>query len=348
MSFDTNPPRIAIYGVGQYGAMIARLAAAKGWPIVAAFNRSGPKVGQDLGRVAGLSRDLGIVVQDCEAGDYDRLDADIGVVTHRDLLRANMDAYRRLMNAGLNIACHGVQSYLPHSNDPDAAREIEALALRNGVTFTGCGIWDMSRIWSGILTAGPCTDLQSIHISSLTDPQGQANSLQQIKQYCISDTVETFHAKGIDQNAAALAKKTIPEMVLRALGYTIIESTATIEPVVYDVPVKTWYVPEGEFEAGLCVGVRFLCKTTTEEGVIGTGRVEQRMFLPGDVEHMYWEVEGTPRNRTRVERLDSAHATAGCLFNRIPDIIAARPGIVPVYELGPLRSTAKRWRSVSA
>jgi hypothetical protein len=67
------------------------------------------------------------------------------------------------------------------------------------------------------------------------------------------------------------------------------------------------------------------------------------MFLPGDVEHMFWDVEGTPRNRTRVERLDSAHATAGNLFNRIPDVIAARPGIVPVYEMGPLKTSAVRW-----
>lgn len=341
-------PRIVIYGVGQYGAMIARLAADRGWPIVAAFNRAGPKVGQDLGRAAGLGRDLGVVVQDCETGDYRGLDADVGVVTHRDLLSANMDAYRRLMNAGLNIACHGVQSYLPQSNDPAAAAEIEALAQGNGVTFTGCGIWDMSRIWSGILTAGPCTDLKSIHISSLTDPQGQANSLQQIKQYCISDTVETFYAKGIDRNAAALAKKTIPEMVLRALGYTIIESTATIEPIVYDTPVATRYVPEGYFEAGLCMGVRFHCRTTTQEGVVGTGLIEQRMFLPGDVEHMYWEVEGVPRTRTRVERLDSADATAGNLFNRIPDVIAARPGIVPVYEMGPLKPSTTRWPRLTA
>jgi len=340
---SSRPPRIAIYGVGQYGAMIARLAADRGWPIVAAFNRAGPKVGQDLGRVAGLGRDLGVIVQDCETGDYGSLDADVGVVTHRDLLSANMDAYRRLMHAGLNIACHGVQSYLPQSNNPELAAEIEALALANGVTFTGCGIWDMSRIWSGILTAGPCTELKSIHISSLTDPEGQTNSIEQIKQYCISEPVETFYAKGIDRNEAALAKKTIPEMVLRALGYTIVESTAVIEPVVYDVPAPTRYVPEGCFEPGLCVGVRFRCKTTTEEGVTGTGLVDQRMFLPGDVEHMYWEVEGTPRSRTRVERLDSADATAGNLFNRIPDIIAARPGIVPVYEMGPLKPTARLW-----
>ncbi|MCB2074070.1 MAG: hypothetical protein H6917_13865 [Novosphingobium sp.] len=347
MPSGARPPRIAIYGVGQYGSMIARLAADKGWPIVAAFNRAGPKVGKDLGRVAGLGRDLGVVVQDCETGDYAGLDADIGVVTHRDLLSANMDAYRRLMSAGLNIACHGVQSYLPQSNDPGLAAEIEALAQANGVTFTGCGIWDMSRIWSGILAAGPCTDITSIHISSLTDPEGQCNSIEQIKQYCISEPVETFYERGIDRNQAALAKKTIPEMVLRALGYTILESTASVEPVVYDVPVKTRFVPEGEFPPGLVMGVRFHCRTTTEEGVTGTGLVDQRMFLPGDVEHMHWEVEGTPRNRLRVERLDSADATAGNLFNRIPDIIAARPGIVPVYEMGPLTPTARLWPKVT-
>jgi len=342
------PPRIVIYGIGQFGAMIARLAVAKGWPIVAAFNRSGPKVGLDLGRVIGMDHDLGVTVQDSDSGDCSALDADLGVVTHRDLLSANMDAYRRLMGAGLNIACHGVQSYLPQSNDPAAAAEIEALALANGVTFTGCGIWDMSRIWSGILTAGPCTELKSIHISSLTDPQGQTTSIEQIRQYCISDTVETFKANGIATNAAALAKKTIPEMVLRALGYTIVESTAVIEPVIYDVPVATRYDPSGFFAPGLVAGVRFRCTTTTREGVTGTGLVDQRLFLPGDVEHMYWEVEGTPRSRTRVERLDSAHASAGNLFNRIPDIIAARPGIVPVYELGPLRPTARLWPSAAA
>ena len=36
---------------------IVRFAADKGWPIVAAFNRAGAKVGRDIGRLAGLGRD---------------------------------------------------------------------------------------------------------------------------------------------------------------------------------------------------------------------------------------------------------------------------------------------------
>ncbi len=341
MPVQIQKPRIVVYGVGQYGSLITRLACQKGWPVVAAFNRAGPKVGQDLGRVAGLGRDLGVVVQDSEAGDYGALEADIGIVTHRDVLKLNMEAYRRLMGAGLNIGCHGIQSYYPYGNDAQSARVIDALAREHGVTFTGSGIWDMSRIWSGILSAGPCTEITSINITSLTDPHGQANSLEQIKQFAISEPVETFYAKGIDKSPLAHAYKTVPEMVLAALGFTIVESTASVEPVVYQERMKTSYVPEGFFEPGLCMGVSIKTRTTTREGVIGTALVDSRIPREGEIEHMYWQVEGKPRTRTLVERLDSAHATAANLFNRIPDIIAAPPGIQLVSNMGPLKSTAR-------
>lgn len=335
-------PRIAIYGMGQYGSLITKIAVEKGWPIVAAYNRAGPKVGQDVGRVAGLGRGIGVTVQDCDTGNYDNLDANIGIVTHRDTLKLNFQAYQRFIEAGLNIGCHGIQSYHPFGNDPETAQEIDTLARKHGVTFTGSGIWDMSRIWSGILTAGPCTEISSIHISSLTDPHGQANSLEQIKQFAISEPIATFYEKGIDKSPLAHAYKTVPEIVLMALGYTVIESVASVEPVVYEEPVKTWYVPEGYFDAGLCMGVSIKTRTTTREGVIGTAQVDSRMPRPGEFENMAWEVEGKPRTRTMIERLDSAHATAANLFNRVPDILAAPPGIHLVSEMGPLRSSATR------
>jgi hypothetical protein len=340
MTGTSGKPRIVIYGMGQYGSYIARLADQKGWTVVAAFNRAGPKVGQDVGRIVGLDRDLGVVVQDCQTADYGNLEADIAVVTHRDLLKDNMDAYRRLLGAGLNIACHGVQSYHPACHDAALAAEIDALARAKGVTFTGSGIWDMSRIWSGILTAGPCTEISSIDITSLSDAQGQTHSLEQVKQFAISEPVERFYEKGIDKGPLAHAFKSVPEMVLIALGYDVIETTSVVEPVVFDVPVPTRFLPEGYFAAGLCMGIRMRSTTTTRQGVIGTANVESRMIQPGEIEAMYWSVEGKPRTRTRVERLDSAHATAGNLFNRIPDIIAAPPGIVPVFKMGPLRPTA--------
>jgi len=340
MTGMSRKPRIVIYGMGQFGQMIARFATEKNWPIVAAFNRAGPKVGQDVGRLSGLEQDLGVAVQDCETGNYGNLDADIAVVTHRDLLKDNMDAYHRLIGAGLNIVCHGVQSYYPACHDKALAEEIDAMARAKDVTFSGSGIWDMSRIWSGILTAGPCTEITSINITSLSDAEAQTHSLEQMKQFAISEPVERFYEKGIDKGVIAHAFKSVPEMVLIALGYDVIETTSVVEPVVFDDPVPSRHAPEGYFAAGLCMGIRMRSKTTTKQGAIGTAMVDSRIIKPGEIEAMYWSVEGKPRTRTHVERLDSAHATAGNLFNRIPDVIAAPPGIVPVFKMGPLRHTA--------
>ena len=83
----------------------------------------------------------------------------------------------------------------------------------------------------------------------------------------------------------------------------------------------------------MCVGVRTKLEVTTEEGVVATASIEQRMFLPGDVEHMVWEIEGTPRNRVRVERLDSADASAGNPVQPHPDIITAPDVAAEVAEL---------------
>jgi 4-hydroxy-tetrahydrodipicolinate reductase len=233
-----------------------------------------------------------------------------------------------------------VQSYYPACHDKALAAEIDALAKLQGVTFTGSGIWDMSRIWSGILTAGPCTEITSIDITSLSNAEAQTHSLEQMKQFAISEPVERFHEKGIANGVIAHVFKSVPEMVLIALGYDVIETTSVVEPVVFDEPVASARAPGGVFEAGLCMGIRLRSKTTTRQGAIGTATVDSRIIKPGEIEAMYWSVEGKPRTRTHVERLDSAHATASNLFNRIPDVIAARPGIVPVFELGPLKPTA--------
>lgn len=77
--------------------------------------------------------------------------------------------------------------------------------------------------------------------------------------------------------------------------------------------------------------------------LVGDGPTRKKKASPGDVEAMIWEVEGVPRNRMCLERLDSAHASAANVLNGIPDVIAARPGIVPISELGPIKSSAARW-----
>ena len=333
-------PRIVIYGVGQYGCFITRLALQRGWVIEAALNRAGEKVGQDLGQLAGLDKAIGVVVQDCDTFDYSSLNADIGIVTVSNSLKINFAAHERLLNAGLNVLCHGAESYYPYGCEPEIAAKIDALAKANGVTFTGGGIWDMSRIWSGILLMGPCTDIRSLFHSSITNVHGQAATNERALEVGIGLTTQAFYEKGLNNTPLANSYKTIPEHVLAAVGYSISDTRVFIEPVTFDEPIRNPWT-EQMMPAGICVGTRIVGEIDTLEGVTARVEVELRVFRDGEVEHAFWSVDGVPRNELINNRKDSAHTTAGCLFNRIPDVLAADPGIVLISQMGLLTSSAQ-------
>jgi hypothetical protein len=334
----TLKPRLVIYGIGQFGKHVVRFAVQKGWPIVAAFNRAGDKVGRDIGELAGIEK-LNVTVQDCDIANFDELDADIGVVTTTNLLETNQEAHTRLLSAGLNVVCHGTESYYPHGNNPEIAAELDILAKEKGVSFTGSGIWDMSRIWSGLLVAGPTTELTSLFHSSSTDIVPQVETKEQTLPFGNTLTVEEFHARGLSKNPIAKSYKTIPEHVLVGLGYTITDTKAYVEPAVFDEDYDSVFM-ECVIPAGNCVGVRIVAEIETAEGVSARSEIEVRHFREDDVEHMFWEANGDPKARVRVERDDSSHMSAACLFNRIPDVIAAPPGVQLISKLGPLKSTA--------
>lgn len=331
-------PRIVIYGTGFYGQYIARLAMAKGWRIVAAFNRAGPKVGQDIGLLAGLGQATGVIVQDCDTADYAALDADIAIVTVTNFLKTNWIAYERLLNAGLNVLCHGTESYYPYGNDPDLARAIDNLARQRGVTFTGSGIWDMTRIWSGILVAGPCTEIQSLYHRSLTGA-AQAKTIADLAGVGTGLTVDEYMAKGLNTHPLAKSYKTIPEQVLAALGYTITDTRCRVEPIVLDrdITYQRWNLTVG---AGRCLGSRVVGEIETAQGVTARVEIDLRLTEDAEVECNYWSVNGAPGTSIQINRSDPAHTTIGTLFNRIRDVIAAPPGIVLLSQLGPLKHSS--------
>src|SRR3546814_7199411 len=149
-----------------------RFAVQKGWPIIAAYNRAGEKIGQDAGLLSGLDAPLGVRLQDCDTASYNGLEADIAIVATTDLIAANFPAYERLLGAGLNVICHGGEAYFPAGADAAVADRIDVLARANGVTFTGTGIWDISRTWIALLLTGNCTDIESIFHRSVTNSEG--------------------------------------------------------------------------------------------------------------------------------------------------------------------------------
>ena len=335
MSRNENKPRIVIYGTGVCGCAFLRLAVRKGLPIVAAYNRAGNKVGQDLGKISGLDRELGVIVQDCDTASYDNLDADIAVVVTNDWLEINWPAYQRLMGAGLNVICHGVQSYYPQVLNPDFADKIGQLARENDVTFTGTGVWDMSRIWSCLIAAGACADIKSLSHKSVTNCNySRADVIDFIGAgYSQEKFISTFADASTQVNGMY---KAVLLLVLNKLGFTVTDIVELVEPVIYNMPVNCLAL-ERELDAGEIVGTRFVWEVQTKEGVRASAKMEWRLLRDGEKEYMAWDIEGVPRSIITVERKDTVLTTAACMLNRIPDVIAAPSGIQLISNLGPMK-----------
>src|ERR1700735_2252860 len=69
-----------VYGVGAMNSIATRLMLEKGVDIVGAIARSSEKVGRDLGEVAGLGYETGVIVEDDPERVLSTRTADIAVI----------------------------------------------------------------------------------------------------------------------------------------------------------------------------------------------------------------------------------------------------------------------------
>ena len=324
-------PQVAIYGAGQYALESVRITHRKGWDIVAAYNRAGEKIGRDIGELAGIEP-LGVLVEDCEDADYGSSGANIAIHSVADRLDYNWPGHQRLLGAGINVICHGGESNFPWGSRPELAGRLDELAKAHGVTFTGTGIWDYSRIWSGLLAAGSASELTGLIHRTLTN--GEAAGLELLKVCGGTLTLEEFSE--LNEGLLAGIYKTVPHQVLWALGLEVTDVSEEREPILDSEPVFSNALG-ANIEPGICLGTRITTRVRTREGINATSINELRVLKPGEKEHMVWEVQGRPETVIRVDRTDSMHSSAACMVNRVPDVLNAEPGIQVISQLGPIR-----------
>lgn len=323
-----EPKRVLIYGIGNVGQTVARLATRRGWAVCAA-NRAGDKVGRDLGQLVGLPELAGQRVADAASGEPAWFGADIAVVAVHDRLEFTIEHHRRLLEGGLNVICVGAESSYPSDVDASLAAEIDCMARSNGVTFTGCGLWDAYRIWTLKTLAGPCTELRRIHHRSVTD----------VNRFG-PEVVKLAHVGEDPASVGGASERSIYRVflaqVVASLDLTIESVEERQEPVALDRPIKCSSINH-ELAPGLCGGIRTVVRVTSTEGVVADAEIELRLTSPDEGEWMSWRIDGAPPVEMRIAGLDTGHATASSVVNRIPDVLAAAPGLVTSDRLSPMR-----------
>src|SRR3546814_3102378 len=155
---------------------------------------------------------------------------------------------------------------------------IDGRARANGVTFTGTGIWDISRTWIALLLTGNCTDIESIFHRSVTNSEG----------FDLATVVGTGTGLNVAEFAEKIGKplglygdlyKLVMHHVMTALGYTVTSCTERRDPVLAENQVHCLML-ERELAPGHCIGTRSNVDVETGEGL---PRSEERRVGKGCV-----------------------------------------------------------------
>src|SRR5512135_2950838 len=120
--------RVVQYGVGPIGAGIVRLMLQKPeLQIVGAVDVDPEKAGKDLGRVAGVDRDLGVKVSP-KLADIPKGSFDVIVHTTGSYLVKVIDQLEECIRAGAYVVSTCEELSYPFRKHPELSRKLDKLA----------------------------------------------------------------------------------------------------------------------------------------------------------------------------------------------------------------------------
>jgi 4-hydroxy-tetrahydrodipicolinate reductase len=160
--------KVIIYGVGQMNMLATRLLKDRGIEIAGAINRPGPKIGKDLGLLAGIGY-LNVPISDDPEKVLSKT-ADIVIVAVASELPTMFPIYKQCLEAKKNVATIGESSSFSWRLYPELTIELDNIAKKNGVTITGTGAQDFGIVHLGILMSGACHTIDKIIYRCYFDP----------------------------------------------------------------------------------------------------------------------------------------------------------------------------------
>jgi len=346
--------KVIQWGLGAMGSGVARLLLTKvGVDIVAAFDQDPQKVGQDLGLFLGGDKN-GIILQyppeaTGESSDWPE-QGNLVILATSSFAREVAPQIELAVKHGLNVVSIAEEMSYPWAQEPVLAERIDALAKENGVSVLGTGINPGFVLDTLILAlTGPCLEVKKIRASRINDlspfgptvmrTQGVGTSVQEFEEGLANGSI-VGHV-GFRESINLIAK---------ALGWSLERIEEERSPIVSNVRRET---PHVTVEPGQVAG----CRHTAIGYVDREVRIElihPQQVLPqleGVETGDYIEIMGEPNiNLVIKPEIPGGLGTMAMAVNMIPQVLAARPGLVSMAELpvptalmGDLREIL-RWR----
>ncbi len=188
-----NEIRVIQYGVGSIGAEIARLLLEKREVrLVGAVDNDPEKIGWDLGRVAGVGRDLGVKISD-DATQVLKTQADVVIHCTSSCLADVEKQLMECVDAGHSVISTCEELVYPFRKHPRLSNNLDGEATKRKVAILGVGINPGFLMDKLVLTlASACQRVNAVEVTRIVDAGCRRLPLQ---KKSVPDSVSTSSAR---------------------------------------------------------------------------------------------------------------------------------------------------------
>ena len=321
--------KVVQFGCGPIGCSVVRYAWQRpDIELVGAIDIDKSLVGRDLGEVAGIDSELGVIISADADAVLSQAKPDVVFLTTSSSLKVIYPQVEECVVAGVNVISTCEELAYPYDRDSQLSAEIDKIAKANNVTVLATGVNPgfVMDAWPLFMT-GVCQQVERVKAVRVQDASSRRGPFQ--KKIGAGCTLEEFKKRVA---AGALKHVGLPEsiaMIASGLGWKLDEIIESIEPVVAGAEVKTDFVT---VEPGQAAGVRQVGRGIRGGEELVTLEFEAYVGAPESYDAVY--ITGTPNLEVVIK--GGTHgdiATAAIVVNSVRRVIDAPPGLVTVKDL---------------
>lgn len=341
--------RVVQYGCGKMSKYTMRYVYEKGGEIVGALDINPAVIGKDIGTIMECE-DKGVVVTNVANARelLAELKPDACIVTTMSLLGDLEEALTICAELGINAITTCEEAFFSWNSNPTLTKKIDELAKQNNCTITGSGYQD---IFWGQLISSICGATQTIkrivgeswynvedYGIALAEAHGAGYTLAEFdeKIASIDRMSDEERQKLIDSGEYAPSYMwNVNGWLCDKLGLTPTHQSQECVPETYHEDIESSTLGM-TVKAGDATGMSAVVTTETEEGITLVTKCVGKVYAPDEFDINEWTVEGEPNTTITVQRPATVELTCASVVNRLPDLVAAKPGFVPTAEFGEL------------
>ncbi|SHJ32188.1 4-hydroxy-tetrahydrodipicolinate reductase [Dethiosulfatibacter aminovorans DSM 17477] len=328
--------KIAIWGFGAMGSGMARmLATKKGVEVVGVCDMHPDRVGKnmyDVLEIEQAGRPDAIIRDKIEDVVYEG-SCDLCLIATDSFTKKAFPKIKYVLEQKINVISTAEEMAYPQAQEPELAKEIDRIALENGVSVLGTGI-NPGLIMDLLVVCltGCMTNVESLEakrVNSLS-PFGPAV----MEEQGVGMPLDEFN-KRVEEGTMAghVGFAESVGMIADAMGWKVDKFEQQMKAIVTDVDRKS---PYGFAAAGDVAGVNM-----TGQGYVD-GEVKIDMIHPQQIEPEqvgvntgdYITIKGTPEvNMSITPEVEGGLGTIAMCVNMIPLVINADAGLKTMIDL---------------